>query len=331
MSTNNKTSLLVGFIGLLALVLGLCIIGWIALRPDPLVLQGEAEATEVRVAGKLAGRINRLYVQEGMPVSKGDTLMLIDSPELMAKLDQAEAALAAAEAQSRKANVGTRKEQITSAYEMWQKAEVGLDIAQKSYNRIQNLYAKEVVTAQQRDEAEAQYRAAAATAKAAKSQYDMAINGAQVEDKEAALAMVNRAKGAINEVESYMSERSLTAPISGEISEVYPKEGELVGTGTPLMSIVNLDDVWVTFNVREDLLPGIEIGKEINVSVPALDRENITLKITYIKALGSYATWKATKVTGKYDIKTFEVRAKPTEKVEGLRPGMSVLLPWASK
>ncbi len=321
----KKHNLLVGFIGLIVLVVGLCVAGWIALRPGPLILQGEAEATEVRISGKVPGRISHFYVTEGMPVQKGDTLVLLDSPELAAKLEQAQAAVAAAEAQNRKAHVGTRSEQIAATYEMWQKAEVGVEIAQKSFTRVQNLYNKEVATAQQRDEAEAQYKAAVATAKAAKSQYDMAINGAQVEDKQAALAMVNRAKGAVDEVESYMRETSLTAPMIGEITEIYPKAGELVGTGSPIMSIVNLDDIWVTFNIREDLLPGIGIGKELKVSVPALGQQDIVLKVNYIKALGSYATWKATKVTGEYDAKTFEVRAKPVEKVEGLRPGMSVL------
>ncbi len=321
----KKYNLLAGFIGLIVLIVGLCIAGWLALRPGPLVLQGEAEATEIRVSGKVPGRISHFYISEGMPVKKGDTLLLLDSPELTAKLEQAQAAVAAAEAQNRKAHVGTRSEQIASAYEMWQKAEVGVEIAQKSFTRVQNLYNKEVATAQQRDEAEAQYKAAVATARAAKSQYDMAMNGAQVEDKQAALAMVNRAKGAVDEVESYMRETSLTSPMNGEVTEIYPKAGELVGTGSPIVSIADLDDIWVTFNIREDLLPGIGIGKELKVSIPALGRQDIMLKVNFIKALGSYATWKATKITDEYDAKTFEVRAKPVGKVEGLRPGMTVL------
>ena len=327
----KKYNLLVGFLGLITLVVGLCIAGWIALRPGPLVLQGEVEASEVRVSGKVPGRIAGFYVAEGSQVNKGDTLLLLDSPELEAKLEQARAAVAAAEAQNRKAFVGTRSEQIVSAYEMWQKAEVGVDIAQKSFTRVQNLYNKEVATAQQRDEAEAHYKAAQATAKAAKSQYDMALNGAQAEDKQAAMAMVDRAKGAMDEVRSYMSETSLTAPISGEITEIYPKAGELVGTGAPIMSIVDLNDVWVTFNIREDLLPGISVGKDIIAIVPALGKETITFRVHYIKALGSYATWKATKATGEYDAKTFEVRAKPVDKIDGLRPGMSVLYPFANE
>ncbi|MDR0814443.1 MAG: efflux RND transporter periplasmic adaptor subunit [Bacteroidales bacterium] len=321
----KKYNLLVGFIGLIVLIAGLSVAGWFMLRPEPLILQGEIEATEVRVSGKVPGRISEFYVSEGTQVSKGDTLLLLDSPELLAKLEQAQAAVAAAEAQNRKAIGGTRSEQIAAAYEMWQKAEVGTDIARKSFIRVQNLYAKEVVTTQQRDEAEAQYNAATATAKAAKAQYDMALNGAQAEDKQAALAMVNRAKGARDEVESYLREIRLTSPVAGEVSELYPKAGELVGTGTPILSILRLDDVWATFNIREDLLPGFSIGKELKVSIPALGNRTLTFKVTYIKSLGSYATWKATKATGEFDVKTFEVRAKPVEDVEGLRPGMSAL------
>ncbi|MDR2039925.1 MAG: efflux RND transporter periplasmic adaptor subunit [Bacteroidales bacterium] len=326
----KKYNLLVGFIGLIVLIAALFIIGWIALRPGPLVLQGEVEVTEVRVSGKVPGRISELYVKEGSQVNKGDTLLLLDSPEVAAKMEQAQAAVAAAEAQNQKAIRGTRSEQIASAYEMWQKAEAGVDIAKKTYDRIKALYDKEVVTAQQRDEAEAQYKAAVATAKAAKSQYDMAMNGAQAEDKQAAMALVNQAKGAVDEVKSYVKETTLTAPLSGEITEVYPNVGELVGTGSPLMSIADLNDMWITFNIREDLLQGIEMGKELKINIPALGNQEVTAKVNYIKALGTYATWKATKVTGEFDAKTFEVRAQPTQKIEGLRPGMSALLKYKS-
>ncbi|GHU94757.1 hemolysin secretion protein D [Bacteroidia bacterium] len=321
----KKNNLLVGFIGLIVLIAVLSLVGWMMLRSEPLILQGEIEATEVRVSGKVPGRISEFYVSEGTQVSKGDTLLLLDSPELLAKLEQAQAAVAAAEAQNRKAISGTRSEQIAAAYEMWQKAEVGVDIAQKLFTRVQNLYAKEVVTTQQRDEAQAQYNAAVATAKAAKAQYNMAQNGAQAEDKQAAAAMVNRAKGARDEVKSYIQETHLTSPVAGEVSELYPKAGELVGTGTPILSILKLDDLWATFNIREDLLPNFSVGKELQVSIPALGNGTLTFKVTYIKSLGTYATWKATKATGQFDVKTFEVRAKPIEKIEGLRPGMSVL------
>lgn len=329
MKTNKKGNLLIGFIILLSVVVLITLIGLFALRTPPLVLQGEAEATEVRVSGKLPGRILELKVKVGMQVNKGDTLVIIDSPEINAKLQQAQAAEDAAKAQNMKAIKGARKEQIAGAYEMWQKALVGVDLAKKSYNRVQNLYDKGVLPAQKRDEAEANYRAAEATAKAAQSQYDMALNGADKEDKEAALALVNRAKGAVAEVQAYLPERQLTAPISGEISDIFPKTGELVGTGSPIMTIVDLNDAWVTFNVREDLLSKITMGSTLPAKVPALGNAEVNLEVYYIKAMATYADWKATKVAGQYDSKTFEVRARPASKVEGLRPGMTVLVEWA--
>lgn len=209
---------------------------------------------------------------------------------------------------------------------MWQKAVVGVDIAKKSYDRVQKLYDKGVVPTQKRDEAEAQYKAAVATSAAAKSQYDMAKNGAESEDKEAALAMVNRAKGAVDEVKSYLNEITLTSPIDGEVSEIFPKRGELVGTGAPIMSIVDLNDMWFSFNVREDLLGDMKMGKTFKVKIPALNNQLVEVKVTYIRALASYATWKATKTTGQFDVKTFEVRARPTSVINDLRPGMSAVL-----
>jgi HlyD family secretion protein len=322
----NRTNLVLGLIVFLVVVVLIAIIGWIVLRPEPEIIQGEVEANEVRVSGKLAGRITEFKAEEGQFVQAGDTLVLLSSPELMAKLEQAEAAEDAAVAQNKKAIKGARYEQIEGAFEMWNKAKVGLDIAEKSYSRAKKLFDGEVIPAQKFDEAEAQYHAAIATEKAARSQYNMAMNGAEKEDKMAAQALVNRAKGAVSEVQAYMPETMLTAPISGEISEIYPKQGELVGSGAPIMSIMDLNDCWITFNVREDQLKNMKIGSMIRVSIPALEIDAASFKISYLKALGSYATWKATKTTGDFDRKTFEVRAKPVQKIKDLRPGMTVLM-----
>lgn len=324
MKKKNK-DLRTGLIALIIVVILIFIVGLIINRPEPIIIQGEADASEIRISGKITGRINQFNVEEGSQVQLGDTLVIIDSPELSAKLEQANAAENAAQAQNKKAIKGARKEQIMGAFEMWQKAQVGVDISKKSYDRVQRLFDKGVVTAQKRDEAEAQYKAAVATANAAKSQYDMAKNGAESEDKEAALALVDRAKGAVNEVKSYFKEITLTSPINGEVTDVYPKRGELVGAGAPIMSIVDLNDIWFTFNVREDLLGELKMGKTFKIKVPALDNQIVEVKVTYIKALASYATWKATKTTGQFDVKTFEVRARPTAKVENLRPGMTAL------
>lgn len=330
MKTINKrhSGMLIAFSTLLLVIAAVSFIGWIVLKPEALMLQGQAEATEVRVSGKVPGRIDKFFVSEGMTVNKGDTLVLINSPELDAKLMQATSAEDAANAQNNKANKGARAEQIAGAYEMWQKAEVGVTLAEKTFNRVQNMFKEGVLPAQKRDEADANYQAAVATAKAAKSQYDMAINGAEKEDKQATLALVNRAKGAVSEVESYLSETMLVSPISGEVSDVFPKEGELVGSGAPIMNIVDLNDMWIIFNIREDLLSNIKIGNEIDAIVPALGNKSVKLKVNYIKAMASYATFKATKTNGGFDVKSFEVRAIPVAPIEGLRPGMSLMVDY---
>lgn len=325
MKAKNK-DLRTGLFALIAITVLIFIIGLILNKPEPIVIQGEADAPEVRVSGKIPGRISRFLVEEGTFVHAGDTLVVIESPELTAKMEQATAAEQAAQAQNKKAIKGARKELILGAFEMYQKSLVGVDITKKSYDRVQRLYDKGVVPAQKRDEAEAQYKAAVATANAAKSQYEMAKNGAENEDKEAAVALVDRAHGAVNEVKSYMKETTLLAPTDGEISEIYPNRGELVGTGAPIMSIVDLSQLHFNFNVREDLLGGMKMGTILKVKIPALNNKEVDVKVNYLKAMASYATWKATKTTGQFDVKTFEVRAEPTTAVEGLRPGMSALI-----
>jgi HlyD family secretion protein len=321
----SNRNLQVALIGLATVVVIIFIIGWYVYKPAPIVIQGSAEINEVRVSGKVPGRILQLYAEEGQHVNVGDTLVMIDSPEVRAKLNQANAVKSAAMAQQQKAKRGARSETIEGAYEMWQKAEIGVDIAKKSFDRVERLFEKGVVTAQNRDEVEAKYKAAVATAAAAKSQYNMAKNGADIEDKLASSALVDQARGAIEEVESYLSETILLSPISGEITEVFPASGELVATGSPIMNIVDMSDIWFSFNVREDLLADLKMDSEMVVTIPALN-EQATLKITYIKALASYATWKATKASGQFDAKTFEVRAKPTAPIKDLRPGMSAIM-----
>lgn len=329
MSKNKKFSMsnmMLAFIAVLVVVALVALAGFFLLTPPDDVIMGQAEATQVRISGKVPGRIDAYRVGEGDQVRAGDTLVFLNTPEVQAKLLQAEAARAAALAQSSKAVKGARVQEITGAYELWQKAVAGLDIAKKSYERVQNLYDKGVMSAQKRDEAAANYHAMVATEKAARSQYEMAKEGARQEDKAAAEALVRQAEGAIAEVESYIGESTLISPIDGEVAERFPQVGELVGTGAPIMNIVDLNDLWVTFSVREELLKNIQIGSELNAFIPALDDKPVRVKVYYMKDLGSYAAWKATKTTGQYDSKTFEVRARPLEKVEGLRPGMSVIM-----
>lgn len=312
---------------ILAGVLILVIIGSMyAFSEETDIVQGQAEVTEYRVSSKVPGRVLRYLVKEGQYVHAGDTLAILEAPDVEARLSQAQAAEEAASALSRKAEKGVRQEQITAAYEMWQKAKAGLDIAEKSYARVKRLYDQGVMTAQKLDEVTAQRDAAVATERAAKSQYDMAKNGAEREDKEAASAQVARARGAVREVGSYVKETVLTASADGEVTDIFPQPGELVGTGAPVMNVAMTEEMWVTFNVREDRLAGFSMNGTVKAVVPALGNKEVTLKVYAMKDLGSYAAWKATKTTGQFDMKTFEVKASPVKKVDGLRAGMSVLL-----
>ena len=289
MDTKSQNSnMLLAFLTLTGVIAIVAVIGFFMLRKGPEIVQGQAEVTEYRVSSKVPGRILEFRVKEGQTVRAGDTLAILEAPDVQAKLEQARAAEAAAQAQNEKALKGARQEQIQAAYEMWQKAQAGVTIAEKSYKRIKNLYDQGVVSAQKLDEITAQRDAALATEKAAKAQYTMAKNGAEREDKAAAAALVNRAKGAVAEVESYINETYLIAQKDGEVSEIFPKQGELVGTGAPIMNVAVMDDMWVTFNVREDLLQSLTVGTEFEAFVPALDK-NIRLKVNYMKDLGTYA------------------------------------------
>ena len=310
----------------------LCVIAAVIItgisQPDRVeTIQGEAEMTDYRVSSKVPGRVKEIRVEEGDMVRKGDTLVVLEAPDIMAKLGQASAALEAAKAIEEKANAGTRREQVQGAYEMWQKALAGLDVAQKTYDRVLALYKDSVVTAQKHDEALAQLNAYKATERAAKSQYDMAVNGAQSEDKAAARAQVSRAQGAVSEVSSYIDEMTLTALEDGQVTDIFPELGELVGTGAPLLNVAMTDKVWFTFNVREDLLPGITVGAQARAYIPALGK-TVDVRVSKIKDVGTYAIWKATKALDKYDLKTFEVKAVPVNmaEVDGIREGMSAII-----
>lgn len=319
-------NLLIGVCALIAIVLVVGIVGFILSRPKEALLQGEAEATEYRVSGKVPGRIEAFLADEGQQVRKGDTLVVIDSPEIRSKIAEANAAKAAAQAQRNKAYNGAQKEQIAGAYELWQKALVGENVMAKSYERIKTLHEQKVVSDQKFDEVEAQYQAACATTRAAKSQYDLAIAGARQEDKDAAVALVERANAAVELVNSYLEEITLTSPADGIITARYPKVGELVGQGSPIMTVQDLSDMWFTFNIREDQLHSMKNGDKVQLRIPALDNREVTATVYYLAVRESYATWRATKEQGEFDSRTFEVRVRPDSEVEGLRPGMSALM-----
>lgn len=324
----KKTSMLAAiFAAVLLAVVAIVIIVGLCMPRQAEVLQGQFETTDYRVSSKVPARVLELRVQEGDQVRKGDTLAILVAPEVEAKLRQASALQDAAQALDDKAHNGAQKEQIQGAYEMWQKAKAGLELAEKSYERVRNLYAKGVISAQKHDEVKAQYDAMVATEKAARSQYDMAVGGARNEDKAAAAAKVRQAEGAVSEVNSYISETILTAMEDGEVTEIYPELGELVGSGAPIMNVAMTGKVYCLFNVREDKLPGMQVGQELEAYVPAFD-QNIRVRISRIKNVGNFAVWKATKASDGYDLKMFEVKAVPVEgqEVSAARSGMSVVI-----
>ncbi len=326
MKKEKEGSLLLGLIALLAVVVIVALVGLLALRPEKTLIQGEAEAAEYRVSGKVPGRVEMYLFDEGEQVKKGDTLVIIYSPEVEAKKAQALAAREMAEAVNEKAHNGAQREQIAGAYELYQKAKAGEEIYRKSYERVQRLFDKGVVSAQKRDEVEAQYKASVATVRAAKSQYDMALAGARKEDKAAAEAQVARVDGILKEVAAAEAERYLLSPCDGEVSEKFPKVGELVGQGSPVMSIVDLTDVWFTFAVREDMLSNFAMGSTVMVKIPALGDDKYPVVVTHLKAMGTYATWRSTQQNGGYDVRTFDVKCRPIADIPGLRPGMTALV-----
>ena len=322
----EKGNALLGTLVIVTLAVALlALVGFLFLKPKSDLIEGQAEATSVRISGKLPGRVMELYVEEGQAVKAGDTLVNIHSSLASEKPSPAAPMQTAASANKKKIDSGTRKQIVQSAYDVLQQAIAARNISEKTYRRMESLYKQDVVSEQKRDEAKAAYDAAVAGENAARSQYQMAQEGAQNEDKESAKALTDAAKGGVMQVEALLQDQYLVAPFDGEIDLIYPHESELVSLGAPIMSLLKLQDKWVTFNVREHLLSDLTMGKEIEVTIPALDNKKVKAKIYYVRDMGSYATWRATKATGEWDSKTFQIKARPLEDIPELRPGMTVL------
>ena len=315
---SQHNNILLAVIGFTAVVIIVGVIGFFTIERNDDTIQGEVEVSEYRVSCKLPGRIVELRVKEGDYVHVGDTLAILEVPEMKSQEQMLQATNAAAEAMKDLTDAGARKEQIQGAYQLVQQAEAAATIAKKTYDRMQNLYNEGVISGQKRDEAFAAYKATEAQVAAAKSQYEMAQNGAREQEKRMAASNTQASKNAVDVVKNLLKETVQIAQCEGEVSNVYPKVGELVGLGSPIMSISIMSDMWGTFN-------GLNKGDEFTAFVPAFGKE-IKMKVYYLKDQGSYATWKATKDNGDYDRKTFEVKARPITKLEGLRPGMSLII-----
>lgn len=329
METNQvkreNNMLIISLTVIILVVVLLAIVGFMLINEPKEVVQGQAEATTVKISGKLPGRVETFFVKEGDSVKMGDTLVHIHSSVVEAKLMQAQAMTTAAQAQNRKVDAGTRKQTIQSAYDLWLQAQAARDIAQKTYNRMESLYSQGVISAQKRDEAQAAYKAAQAAEDAAWNQYNLAQSGAQQEDKQSAAAMVTAARGGEKEVEAILQDQYLLAPCDGIVDEIYPQRGELVALGAPIMSVLQADDKWVTFNVREELLNDLPLGKEVDIMIPALGGMKTKVRVYYVRDMGDYAVWRATKATGEWDSRTFKIKARPVASLPNLRPGMSVI------
>ncbi|MBO4994664.1 MAG: efflux RND transporter periplasmic adaptor subunit [Muribaculaceae bacterium] len=321
----ESRTLMVALCIVLVATIVLAIIGFCFLNEPDELIEGQAEATSVRVSGKLPGRVRDFYVKEGDFVKAGDTLVHIHSSLAEAKLMQAEAMKEVASSQNKKIDRGTRQQIIQGAADLAAQAAAAREITEKTYQRMESLFKQGVISEQKRDEARAAYNAAVAGERAAQSQLSLARAGAQSEDKQSAAAMVNAAEGGVLEVESLLEDQYLVAPCDGQIDQIYPEVGELVSLGAPIMTVLKIDDKWITFNVREELLNDLQLGNKIEVMIPALDKMSAEAEIYYVRDMGSYATWHATKATGDWDSRTFQVKARPTEKIKALRPGMTVI------
>lgn len=325
MTKINKAGIII-FASILVLLGGISLWGILVDKENEIMLQGQIECTEITVSGTLPGRVAQYYVEEGEHVEEGDTLVIIHSPQAEARYNQARALESATLAQNEKIDAGTRIQLINMAKEVWSKAKADLELAKTTRQRMINLYNDNVITLQRKEEMEALYQSAVAEERAAYYQYEMAKLGAQDEDKATSYSLVMAAQGTVEEVMSVLKDGALTSPVAGEIAKKYINESELVGVGTPLLSIVLTGKAYLVINVREDLMPHFKMGKTIYANIPAIDKKNVPFKINYISPLGSFATWKSTKEKGSYDLKTFEIHATPTAKVEDLRPGMSALI-----
>jgi HlyD family secretion protein len=323
---NSKKILPIAFAALLALVVIITLVGLLTAHKAPITLQGQVEATEIRISGKLLGRVDSFLVREGDTVRAGDTLVIINSPIVEAQYRKTEALHRATQEENRKADRGTRSQLVASAYQVWQAAESQATLAEKTYERVLLLYKDSVVPRQRYDEAEAAMHTARATERAAYEQYRLAEEGLQREDREASRQLVVAAANSVDEVGALLTDARLTAPADGHIAGIYPKRGELVAPGAPIMTLVTLADAYVVFNVREDLMPHFRMGKHFTLSVPALARKDIPMTVYYISPLGSFATWKSTKESGSYDMRTFEIRLRPATPIEGLHPGMTAIM-----
>jgi len=321
-----QKSLIVVFVFVIALVTWVGFTFYEAYQPKPLVLQGQIDAQSYTISSKLPGRISDVFVKKGDIVAVGDAIFSLSSPEVDAKLKQAQAAKDAAGAQKNQADNGARKQEIQAAHDQWQKAKAAEALMLTTYNRINTLYEQGVISQQKRDEVYTQYQAAKYTSNAAHQMASMAKEGARKEIKAAASAQERVYEAKVDEVNVYIKESKQYAFHKGEVSQVLIHSGELAPTGFPVVSLIDIEDSWARFSVREDYLKEFEKGKVFKAKIPALGDKTYEFRVSYIAVMGDYATWRATESGKGFDMKSFEVELRPTKTIKNLRVGMSLLL-----
>ena len=299
---------------------------WWAYRPAPERLQGQIEAQSYSVSSKVPGRIESVVVEKGQSLAKGALAFTIVSPELEAKLQQAKAGEAAAGALAQEAENGARAQQIAAAKDLWLKAKSAAQLYQKTFARVDNLYREGVVSLQKRDEAQTRWQTAQLTQNAAWQQYQLALEGARAEQKLAAREKAKMAAGAVAEVQAYTAELQVLTPAAGEVTQVLLQSGELAPQGFPVVMLTDMNDAWALFHVREDRLKDFQKGSEFSARIPALGEKPYRFRVSHVAVLGDFATWRATDSQQGFDMRSFEVEARPVEPIPQLRVGMSVLV-----
>jgi len=297
-----------------------------AFTPDRQVYTAMAEATTIDVASKIPGRLDSVFVREGDSVTKGQILGRLQSKEIDAKVEQARGALQAARAKLAMALNGARPEERQAAKNLYLQAQHQFELAEKTYRRVQSVYRDSVISEQERDQVEFKYKAAKEQLAAAKAKYDMVKKGARKEQIDAARGLVHQAENALREALAYQDEILIKSPIGGELSQRLLDPGEITAAGYPVFSVLDTADVWVTLQVREDLLAKLHKGQTVSGDIPALAKKEVPFTVSYLAPMADFATWRATNQKGDFDLKTFEIRLRPASPVPGLRPGMTVRL-----
>jgi HlyD family secretion protein len=326
-ATSHVPSIIVGAV--VAAVVGLSI--WYLLRGEPLLVQGEVDATRLDIAARVDGRVGEIPVVRGQNVAAGAVLVKIDNPETIAKNDQALAAKIVAEAQLANIYAGTRAEVIAAREAALERAQASLVLAQKTYERDKQLAEYGTVPKARLDQATDALHESERAVDQAKSAHEQAVNGYTKEEREIAEANVKKAIADIAAVQSIIDQMVVYAPVASQVYQRNVEPGEYVSPGVPLVTLIDLDDMWIHFDLREDLVKSLKVGDRFEVHIPALADRRITVEVKLIATKGEYASWRATRATGDFDLRTFSIRAYPVDKVPELRPGMSAYLDWRTR